>query len=300
MGEAKSKTYLLKSMVLARGLAELSVLVILILLPPGLLLANQFFNLHIIVRVALCILAPLSLIGVWGVGQIPFKLILDNSALSTVALLRRERVEWEKMLTLRQGSKIGFRRYQIKHADGELSFPCMFGKADQLLEEIRARLPNRGRSITGDAQVFRLPLIGFIFELGKLLLQAIFSILFFCFFFSQLKSGSSSKEDLLIVAVAAVAFVASVVWKIVQTFRFPHEIESSPLGLQLKPILGNKEGSRLSWNEIRDLRAAGVLYPDGVFISAGKRNYLLSSGLDGFDELCEEIKQHVKIVKAQG
>ena len=297
MGQAKSKTYLLKSMVLARGLAELTVLVILVLLAPGLLIVNQFFNLHVLVQITVCILMPLAMLGLWGLGKIPFKLVLDDAALSTIALFKRERVEWEKMLTLRQGSKIGFRRYQIKCTEGELSFPCMFGKIDELLDEIRRRLPNRGRSITGDAQVFCLPILGFAFELGKLFLQAVFSILFFCFFFSQLKSGSSSREDLLIVAIAAVAFVASVIWKIAQTFRFPHQVESSPLGLLMKPAFSKAQGQLLPWNEINDVQPAGILYPDGVFICSKKQKYLVSSALEGFDELCEEIKGHVQLVK---
>ena len=276
-------------MVIARGLAELTVLVILTLMPIFLMALGYFNKMHIVVRVILLVFCPLSLWGIWALAQIPFKLVITESELTARALLKKWTLGWTELSMIKLCNRYGLRQYVLTHAGGELSFPSLFNRSDELLRQIRAKLPNRGRSTAGDAQTFKMPAFAFALEIGKLLLQAGFAVLFFYFYFSLTKSSKSSQEDLLIVLLAAIVFAAAVIWKSWQTMRLPHEVKIDTDGLKLAgPCLKNKI---LSWNEVEKLESLSLLFPDGMRLCAGKKSYLIGANLDGFDELCEEISR---------
>lgn len=287
-----TKTYILKAMVIARGLAELTVLAILSIAPFVLMGFGLFNKLDVVVRFGLVLLSPLSMWGIWLLAQVPYKIVLSDSGLDAVALLKRWNLHWSNLKMMKQSSRVGFRQYVITHSGGELSFPCLFSRTDELLEQIRSKLPNRGRSTTGDAQIFRMPRISFYLELGKLILQAGFALIFFFFYFSLLKGGKSSQEDMAVVLIAAIAFSGAVLWKSVQTFRLPHEVKVDKDGLLLSGPFGRSQ--MVSWNEIESLESLSLLFPDGKGLRVRKQRLLLGSSLDGFDELCEEISRRTK------
>lgn len=273
---------------MARALAELSVLVILALLPIVLYLLNQFFLIHFMLRAGVCILSPLSLFGLWGICQIPFKVTVDDSAILAQALIKKQSLKWEEISSLRQTSRMGWRECSLSHKAGVLSFPCMLKNVSELLEFIRGKLPNRGRSTTGDAQSFKIPDSSFLFELVKLLLQALFAGLFIYFFSYLSASGKASKDDLIIVLSAAVLIAVSVIWKAIQLYRLPRQIELEKDRMTLKLPF---KTVTLAWNEISKIAVSGILYPQGIFVWVNSKKYLIADLMDGYDELAEEVGQ---------
>lgn len=81
---------------------------------------------------------------------------------------------------------------------------------------------------------------------------------------------------------------AAVVWKLFQCLRLPKEVQLGLEGLTLKGLF---RSVTIAWNELRKVSSAGLLYPEGLFLTTSKKNYLIGNGIDGYDELTEEIQQ---------
>ena len=77
-----TKTYLLKPAVLARALAELSVLIILSILPAVLFCLGYFASMHIVVKVCVCVLSPIALFVIRAIAGIPFRVQVDAAGLT--------------------------------------------------------------------------------------------------------------------------------------------------------------------------------------------------------------------------
>jgi hypothetical protein len=287
----ESTTYSLKAIIAARALAEITVLAVLTLLPVVLLASGHFLSIHPILRCGICLLSPLSLFGLWAFGQIAFKVSVSDSGLTLRSVLKRQFIRWQDISILKQTNRIGFREYLIVHEQGELGFPCLLNRCAELVEIIRSRLPGRGRSTTGDVQFYKVKLTTVVAEVFKLLLQFGFSALFFCFAGSLKQSGRSSSEDFYVVVGAAVLIAAVVLWKLLQFLRLPQEVRLSGEGLTVRGVFSS---ASIAWSEIGKAQASGILYPEGVVISAGRRKYLLADIFDCFDELIEEIQQRCR------
>lgn len=288
-----AKTYTLKPIILARGLAEITVLLILAALPFVLLAFGKFFILHIFIRVGLCVMAPLALLGLWGFSQIAFRVIASEDGLTTRCILKKTFLKWNEMQALRLTNRMGLREYLISHSGGTLSFPSMLNGASELVETIRERLPNRGRSTAGDAQSFRVSAISFGIDLAKLLLQMGFAALCFWFFDSLRKSGKTSPGDLVVVLLLAILVCAGVIWKTILFLRLPREVQLDKDGATFKGLFRT---GKIAWSEIKMVAVSGILYPEGLKINTGTKSYLITNSIDAFDELADEIQQRAKKV----
>jgi hypothetical protein len=234
------------------------------------------------------LLAPLALLALFAFAQAAYKVMLTDSGLKIASILKTVSLRWEDIRILKQTNKMGWREYLLIHDGGESCFPCLVNGCAELVEKIRSRLPNRGRSTGGDTQLYRIAPAALVRESGKLALQAGFAALFFYFHDSLARNPQSSREDVLLVLAVAVLISAAVVWKSWQFLRLPYRAQVKREGLSLKGIFSAID---LSWSDIKKMSAAGLLYPDGLFIAAAGKNYLLSNNLDCYDELTEEIQQ---------
>jgi hypothetical protein len=286
-----TKTYQLKPVVMARALAEMTVLFILGALPVILFLAGHFFDIHIVFRAGVCVVAPFALLGLWGFSQLAFKVEVNDEGLATRSILRRSFLAWPQIISLKQTNRMGLREYCLEHAGGSLSFPSLLNHVAELVDTIRSHLPNRGRSTTGDAQLYKVAPIMFLAELFKMGLQAGFSAIFFWFYDSLKHSAKVSSEDALFVLALAVLILLAVIWKLIQFFRLPSEVQILRDKLALKTLCKSTE---LSWPEISKLAPAGMLFPEGLMLSAGKHTYLIGNNVDCFDELVEEIQLRLR------
>ena len=276
---------------MARALAEITVLFILSALPLVLFLCGRFFEIHIVFRAGVCIVAPFALLGLWGFSQLSFKVEVNEEGLATRSILKRSFLSWSQILSLKQTNRMGLREYSLEHEGGSLSFPSLLNHVAELVETIRSHLPNRGRSTTGDAQVYKVAPIMFLVELFKIGLQAGFSAVFFWFYDSLKHSAKVSHEDSLFVLALAVLILLAVIWKLIQFFRMPSEVQILHDKLALKTIFKSIE---LAWSDISKLAPAGMLFPEGLMLSAGKHTYLIGNNVDCFDELVEEIQLRLR------
>ena len=280
-------TYSLKAIVLARALAEMTVLTILTILPIALFATGHFFAVNIILRAGVTILALLSLVGLWGFGQIAFKVVVTDSGLTTQSIFRKHFLKWTQILLLKQRNRLGWKEYSLVHASGEVSFPCLLKAAPQLVETIRSRLPDRGRSTTGAEQLYRVGAITLVQEIAKLILQAGFAGLIFCFYETLKLEGKSSLEDILFVLALAVMVSAVVAWKLIQFLQLPVTVQLQKEGMTLKGIF---RSAIISWSDIKKVANSGLMHPEGLLIRTDKHNYLIANTVDCWDELSEEIQ----------
>src|SRR5271155_2002410 len=135
------QVYRLKAMVLARLLAELTVLVALIAIPIVLLVLGKFHTLHLAVRWLFGVMAvgAAALLPVFGFLDWQVKADLDG--LSVSSLFRQQKCQWSAAKTLPRRSSWNWQRYVIDYDGGSLNFPVLLGKVDQLVQTIRNHLP---------------------------------------------------------------------------------------------------------------------------------------------------------------
>ncbi|MBX9723526.1 MAG: hypothetical protein K2X81_19125, partial [Candidatus Obscuribacterales bacterium] len=173
---------------------------------------------------------------------------------------------------------------------GQLCFPASFEKLPQLIESIRAHLPQRGRATVAGAQSYKLSKIVYSFEIVKAVFQFGFALLVFWFYDSLRRSGHSVQEDLILILGLAIIVAAVVIWRFIQTLLITQKIQLDEGGLVLKGLFGS---SKLEWSQISKVSSAGLFYPEGLIINVGKKNYLVANTIDCFDEFSEELTERL-------
>lgn len=282
------KTYFLKTALIARGLAELTVLIILCILPLGLLISHQFFSLHLVVKIAVSCLSPLSGLGIWGLLKIPFQVKLSESGVSVRSLSKKETVPWENLLSIKQTSNYGLKQYSLVHKGGELSFPRMLNNVSELLGAIKSRIPGKQSATINDGKIFQIPKISFFVDCLKWVLQAAFAVFFAQFASSLAISAKNTQTDLFIIYLAAVLIFMAVFWNLSQLLKMPQQIVLDQEGISFKSLLRK---SRIFWTEIKGVQVAGVFYPEGLLLSSKKGAFLLSANTNEIDELSEIVSE---------
>src|SRR5262249_13779592 len=128
-----NKTYRLKLMVLARLLAEVTVLVILLLLPGGLWIAGKLGGFPPYGKLLLFALSGVALLALPCYGFLTVAVQVCEQGLTTIALFRRRFVEWWKIKGLRFRSSGFQRRYVVSYDGGELTFPAWLDNQKELV-----------------------------------------------------------------------------------------------------------------------------------------------------------------------
>lgn len=277
-------------MVMARAVAELAVLAIISLLAPGLFIVGQFFAMPVILRVSLCILSPLALFLLFLMLRIPYKVSLSPQGLELRSVLERKNLLWAEIESLKLLSRAGYQEYVLKSKGGITSFPCLLKNVQDLVRSIRQQIPGGGRSQTGLEQVYKMPRPAFLAQIAKLVLQAAFLVLFLYFFICLSINPASSREDLALILFALLAFFLLLAWKLVQTFKQAMEVFLSVTGVEVKTLSGRQS---YDWASLEGISKAGVFYPDGLLLKAGKNRILLSAGIDAYDELADELQSRM-------
>lgn len=273
-----------------RLLAELTVLFILATLPVLLLCAGKFWALHAVAQAIVCLLSPLAIGLIIAIGFLPWKVVVDASGLQMIALFKSQQVEWARMQTLRLKSNWGWRRYVITLDSGEASFPFWLKDVGELIDIVRARLPERGRSQRATNQSYRLDLISKIMQLGQAVAQMLFITVFWLFFFSLKNSRQTSSEDGMLVLGAGIIFSLVMLRRLYFIARMPYLVEVTPEGISSKSYFGDL---RLTWSEIKGVATANLFLPEGLLVKSRKKNLLIGNSLDSFDELEEELKRRI-------
>ena len=292
MNESSSsqKKYQVKSVLLARMAAELTVFLLVAAAPIVLFGAGIFQKLHIIYRAMLCLASPITLGLAWAICQIPFRAIVEENGISTRAFLKKRQASWSQMQSLSLINMVGWRHYRLTLQDGELTFPCQLSNVQELVSTIRSHIPSRGRVKTGASQQYNLARLAHLMLVGQSILWLGFAIIFGSFV-DSIRTSNSSPFDLALVLGLEIVVIAAVLWQFVYVILLPQKIVLDNSTLRINSLLRQNE---VTLGQIASMTESKFPFPEGVKLkSDSKKSFLLSSSIDNFDELVEELRSRL-------
>lgn len=285
------KTYQVKSVLLARMLAELTVFAIVALAPFILFGAGIFQKLHIIYRAMICLASPVTLGLAWAICQIPFRASVDEKGIHTRAFLKKRQADWADMQSLSLINMVGWRHYRLTLKDGELTFPCQLANVQELVSTVRSHIPSRGRTKTGSSQQYNLAKLAHLMLIGQTILWLGFAVIFGGFV-DSLRSAHASPFDLALVIGLEIVVVAAVLWQIVYVTLLPRKVILDDSIIKVGSFLKTKE---FALDQVTSMTESKFPFPEGVKLkSSSKKSFLLSSSMDNFDELVEELRMRLE------
>lgn len=233
------------------------------------------------------LLSPLSISALVAAGFLPYRLVLTAGGIKTVALLRSTFVEWSAVRTVKLVSKWGFRIYEIRGETGTLAFfPLWFKKIGEIVQHLRMKAPNRGRSVFSADHSYKRDVAVLAIQLLKVGGQLLFLTVFWFFFASYRATAGTRLDDVLILLGAGIVFSGIAIWKLYLLVTMPGEVCLTRDHLVLKGVLGAKT---LQCSEISRLGATNFLQPEGLVVHYGKKSVLVGAVFESFDELEEEL-----------
>lgn len=297
------RKFLLKPMVLARILAEASVLTVLLVLPVVLLLLGKFQALPLTYKfifVVLCLVAC-ALLPVYGF--ITYQVRVTETTISADALFRKQSLELSRITGLARRSNFNFVRYVVDFDGGELTFPIWLKGLDELVGIIREHLPVAAagrRSALGRS--FSQDPISVIFQFLQVVLSLVFIGVVWCFTYAM-RSGSglsrqpqsgfvqgSAPVDLALLVIFALCVTAIMLYRAYMVLLMPLKIRLSESELRFDTIFGVKT---VDIAALKSVAPPLPLLPEGYVIKTSKGSFLVGNGLDAADELEEALKERI-------
>lgn len=295
LGQTNNATvarYTVKPVVAARLLAESTVLVILSLLPLSIFFVKELATADWMLKLILALLSPLSISALVAAGFLPFRLVFTADGIKTVAVLRSTFVEWSAVRTVKLVSKWGFRVYEIRGESGTLAFfPLWFKKIGEIVQHLRMKAPNRGRSIFSAEHTYKRDLPVLVIQLLKAVGQVLFLIVFWIFFASYRSTSGTRSEDVLILLGAGIIFSGMALWKLYLLVTMPSQVCVTRECLIFKGLLGART---VPSGEVKRVGATNFLQPEGLVVHYGKRSVVVGAVFESFDELEEELQDIVR------
>jgi hypothetical protein len=283
----ENKTYRLKLMVLARLLAEVTVLVILLLLPGGLWIAGKLAELPGYGKCLLVALSGIALLALPCYGFLTAAVRVSDQGLTTIALFRRRYAEWWKIKGLRFRSSGFLRRYVVSYQGGELNFPAWLDNQKELVDLIRNRLPQEAAT---ESRLYKQDTIGFAYQILRVLLGATFIIVFWFFYMQVGTAKTTNVADSALLLTVCIAVTALVGWRCLVIASMPRWVQLTTSELVISSGLKVK---RVLWSDVKKLVPAFFLLPDGFMLSTKRGSYLLTESLDDADSLVEAIRERL-------
>lgn len=288
--EPKPKRYRLKSMVLARMLAELSVLSILFVLPGILMLTGQFQHASITGKVVLFSLSLISAVILPAYAFITWRVKTDQSGLTTISLAKKEHCQWTSIKRISRRSNWNWVRYVVEHQGGELSFPIWLNHVDDLLEIIRQHLP-KGSGANNPFRKYSQDRISLIFQCVQAALGVGLVIVFWFFFAELAQKQSTNQTDLSIVFVFCLVITMMFLWRTSVVFLMPKSVELTPSGIIIDTMLFSR---RITWQNVLKITPSYPLLPEGFMLSTERGSFLIGNGMDSADELVASLKGKIE------
>lgn len=287
------RSYSLKTMVFVRMFAEITVFASFIGLPIYLFLTQQFAKLPPLIQALLVVAAVISSLVLPVYGFITYKVSVDIDGLRTIALFRRQLIAWNHISGLRLRAAFGWRRYVVIAGDESVSFPIWLVNIDELVEQIRAVLPQGGRMLpVAGAKVFAQDGLGNAFTLFKIALSLIFVAIFWMFFayLEFHKSKHADPSDAGVILAGCLIFTAIMLWRSYAIALMPRMVSTDEDGITYRTWF--KKQQTLPWSEVAAVVPPFFLLPEGIVVKTkGRRQLFIGNDLDAFDELQDELRE---------
>ncbi len=288
------RVYRLKAMVLARLLAELTVLVALIAIPIVLLFMGKFQNLHLAVRCLFGLMGAGSLVLLPVYGFMNWQVKADLDGLTVYSLFKRQTCQWSAMKSLARRSSWNWQRFVIDYEGGSLNFPVLLAKVDELVQTIRNHLPQQepvGLWIGGDSRrVFKYDYASLVMGIGQSVLALLFTIIFCIFATTTMHQHAQYVGDRALVLFFCVILILVVLWRLFVTLTMPKAIEVLKNQIVWNSLFTKKN---VEWQDVISVTAPMPLLPEGFIIKTKRGTIFVGSGMDAADELQQLVKDEI-------
>lgn len=284
--ESKTKRYRLKSMVLARIFAEISVLLILVTLPAILAFTGHFQPAPMTAKFLVLALSLISGLILPAYAFITFMVTVDKHGITAISLANHQRCEFHQMRRMSRRSNWNWVRYVVEHQHGELSFPIWLVNCDELVETIKKQLP-AGSGLPNPFRKFSQDRISLLFQCMQALLGIGLVVVFWIFFRELTGEKFTNQTDLAIVLGFCVVITLIFTWRSVVVFLIPKSIELTPSGIIIDTMAFSR---RVGWQNVLSLKPAVPLLPEGFMLKTAKGSFLIGNGMDAADELVSAIQ----------
>ncbi|MBX9695146.1 MAG: PH domain-containing protein [Cyanobacteria bacterium] len=288
----KPVQYRLKSMVIARILAEATVCLILAILPVLLLVIGQLAKLSITIKVVLFSLSVIGALFLPAYGFVTWLVEVRPEGLSTHSLFRQQRCRWADVKKITRRSNWNWLRYVVEHKGGELTFPVWLRDCDQLVATVRKHLDKGGGRIGAVQSMFRAfsqDPISIIFQLLQTA-AGIGTVVVFWFFFAEIgKQSTTNSSDTLFVLAFCVIITGLCIWRSVTVALMPRAVQLTPTELIIKTFFFSRQ---IAWDKVKSITPSMPIMPEGFTIKTTRGSFLIGNGMDSMDELVEAIQKH--------
>lgn len=277
-------------MVLARMLAEMTVLLILFVLPGILILTGQFQQASITGKVVLFSLSLIAAVILPAYAFITWRVKTDQTGLTTMSLAKKEHCPWTSIKRISRRSNWNWVRYVVEHQGGELSFPIWLNNVEDLLDMIRQRLP-KGSGVGNPFRRFSQDRISLIFQCVQAALGVGLVIVFWFFFAELAQRQSTNQTDLSLVFAFCLVITIMFLWRTSVVFLMPKSVELTPSGIIVDTMLFSR---RISWQNVLKITPSFPLLPEGFMLATERGSFLIGNGIDSADELVSALKGRIE------
>ncbi len=268
-------------MVLARIFAEITVLLLLVLLPLILTTTGHMQTFPLTGKVmifSVCLIAGLILPAY---AFITWLVRVDANGITAISVAKQHSCQWSSIKRVSRRSNWNWVRYVIEHTDGELSFPIWLLHSDELLSTIRDKLP-KGAGTGNPYRMFSQDPISVLFQLMNAAL-GIGLVLIFWFFFAELaRTKSTNQTDLTIVLAFCVLITLLFFWRTYVIALMPKTVETTASGIVIKTMFSS---IRIPWTQVLKVGNSWPLFPEGYMLGTERGTFLIGNGMDAADEL---------------
>jgi hypothetical protein len=285
-----TNTYRLKAMVFVRMLSEVTLFLVFMASPVVLYLLGKFVLLSVPGRAVFITLAVLGACLLPFYGFITWQVTTDASGITCVSLFKKQFCEWSIIRGLSRRSSFNWLRYVIETRDGEVSFPVLLKNCDQLVDQIRERLPAGGPASKGANKRFEHDSVAAIWQFAQALFGFIFIAIIWTFS-SSLHLKSSGDWWLLLGFCIAVTIV--LLWRTFVVALMPRWVQITDDNLVMHNLFFERS---FPWSELRGIKAASPFLPEGFMINTPKMSYLVGANMNAADELQEILLSKIPVV----
>lgn len=282
--------YHLKSMVLTRIIAEVTVFAILLVLPLVAFVLGYFNQMPITWSVLICLLSLVSAIFLPAYGYITWKVQVTDAGLVARSLWQLQKCEWKNVKGVSRRSNWNWQRYIVEGEGGDLSFPVWLKDVDKLVATIKSRLP-QGASSRNPFRKYSQDPISLTFQIFQAFIGLALTTIFWLFLIQLWQEKATSTNDLLIVLGFCLVLTGCIAWRTYLILLMPKKIHVKRGSLKIDTLFFTKE---YPWNEIRQIKESLPLLPEGYLIKTKNHSYLIDSGMDALDELIASVNSNLQ------
>jgi len=289
---AKIRKYRLKPMVVARVFAEVTVLILLSVLPLVLLAGGRLAIVPMAGKAVIFTLSMIALCLIPWFGFVTYQVNATEEGLLALAVFKKQSCLWHQVRGLTRRSSNNWLRYVVElDHEAELTFPVLLKHCDALVQEIRQHLPAGSAVARNPYRMFRTDSVSLAVQFLQATGCLFFIVVIWIFCVGTMKT--THNFDAFVVLGFSLICTAALGWRIVVVALMPKTVELTRDAIVVRTVFFEKS---YAWNEIKAVTVPFPLLPEGFVLDTKKGSYLIGTGMEAGDELQETIKSRLQQV----